>query len=129
MSVLTVAAILSLCFERQQRIFALALGIPSIVLSLGSHLSAGAIGQSAWIVGQVCEILFFGSAALIVKSLFDPAAISSDSILGAICGYLFLGLGWAVIYSMIEDLQPGAFFISQSLETAPRTVGHRPRTR
>ena len=68
------------------------------------------------LTGHLCEVLFFfGSAVLIVKSLFGPAALSSDSILGAICGYLFLGLGWAVIYSMIELVQPGSFSISQTL--------------
>jgi hypothetical protein len=127
MSVLMVAAIGSLCFERQQRLFALLLGIPSIVLSLGSHLSAGLVSQSALFLGQVCEVLFFYcSAALIVKSLFGPAGLSSDSILGAICGYLFLGLGWAVIYSMIEHVQPGSFALSEAL--TPLSTNGRPRS-
>jgi protein-S-isoprenylcysteine O-methyltransferase Ste14 len=99
LSVLMVAAIVSLCFEPQQRLFALLLGIPSVVLSLVSHVTTGAISQSALLMGHFCEALFFfGSAVLIVKSLFGPAGLSSDSILGAICGYLFLGVGWAVIY-------------------------------
>jgi hypothetical protein len=124
MSVLMVAAIVSLCFERQQRFFALLLGIPSILLSLGSYLSSGAIGQSALLLGHLCAVLFFfGSAVLIVKSLFGPAGLSSDSILGAICGYMFLGVGWAVVYSMIEHLQPGSFSLGQAL--APPETGSR----
>lgn len=116
MTVLMVAAILSLCLERQQRLVALVLGIPSILLSLSSYLSTGAIGQSAVWIGHLCEVLFFLCAAvLIVRALFGPAGISLDSFLGAICGYLFLGLGWAVIYSLIEHLQPGSFKVSQSL--------------
>src|SRR5687767_6985016 len=86
MSVVMVAAIVSLCFERQQRLFALLLGIPSILLSLGSYLSSSSISQSVLLIGHLCAVLFFfGSAVLIVKSLFGPAGLSSDSILGAIC--------------------------------------------
>jgi len=116
MSIAMVAAILSLCFERQQRIFALLLGIPSVVLSLGSHVSVGAVGSAILLIGHVCAVLFFlGSAVLIIKSLFGPTHLSGDSIPGAICGYLFLGVAWSVIYSMIEGLQPGSFSVSESL--------------
>src|SRR5262249_57380705 len=40
-----------------------------------------------------------------------------DSFLGAVCGYLFLGLGWAVLYSMIEGFRPGSFEIGPKLVT------------
>src|SRR5687767_10700567 len=116
MSVLMVAAIVSLCFEPQQRIFALLLGIPSILFSLGGHLLADAVAAWPLLLGHACEVLFlFGSASLIVRSLFTSQTLSFDSILGALCGYLFLGLGWAVMYSMIESLLPGSFAVGASL--------------
>src|SRR5204862_208839 len=40
-ALLLVAAILSLCFERQQRLFALLLGTPTVLLSLGGHALPG----------------------------------------------------------------------------------------
>jgi hypothetical protein len=49
--------------------------------------------------------------------LFSNPALTFDSILGAVCGYLFLGLGWAVLYSMIEGHRPGSFEISPKLTT------------
>jgi hypothetical protein len=116
MSLLMVAAILSLCPERRQWLFALLLGIPTILFSLGGHALSG--GASAWalFVGHLCEMLFlFGAAALIVKSLFKARSFTFDSIFGAVCGYLFLGLGWAVLYSMIDSFHPGSFEISRSL--------------
>jgi len=125
MSVLMLAAIVSLCFEPQQRLFALLLGIPSILFSLGGDLLSSAIASWPLFLSHLCEVLFlFGSAVLIVKSLFGSRALSFDSILGAVCGYLFLGLGWAVIYSMIESLRPGSFEIDQSL--APLNEAARP---
>jgi hypothetical protein len=47
--------------------------------------------------------------------MFGSGTLTFDDIFGAVCGYLFLGLAWAVIYSMIESSQPGSFEISQSL--------------
>ena len=125
MSVLMLAAIVSLCFEPQQRFFALLLGIPSILFSLGGHLLSGAIAAWPLFLGHLCEVLFLlGSAVLIVKSLLGSQAITFDSILGAVCGYLFLGLGWAVIYSMIESFRPGSFEFDRSL--APLGDAARP---
>lgn len=116
MNVLMVTAILSLCFERRQRLFAIVLGVPTIVLSLGGHAFSGTGSSLVLFAGQVCEVVFlFGAAGLIVRSLFKSPSLSFDSILGAVCGYLFLGLAWAVVYVMIEHYSPGSFQISQAI--------------
>jgi hypothetical protein len=113
---LVLAAIISLCFEPHQRLFALLLGMPTIALSIGGHAFSGQVSAWAILLGQICEIAFlFGAAALIVRSLFSSQAVSFDSILGAVCGYLFVGLGWAVCYLIIERFSPGSFTFSSSL--------------
>jgi Ion channel len=117
-ALLMLAAILSLCFERHQRLFALLLGIPTVLLSLGGHALPGEASVPVLFAGHLCEVLFlFGASVLIVKSLFSPRTLTFDSILGAVCGYLFLGLGWAVLYSLIEGFRPGSFEISPKLVT------------
>jgi voltage-gated potassium channel len=123
MSLLMLAAIVSLCFEPHQRLFALILGIPTIILSLGGHTVSGTISVGILLLGHLCAVLFFfGAAALIVKSLFYNRTINFDSILGSICGYLFLGLAWAVLYVTIENLHPGSFEISRSLATESKAA-------
>lgn len=118
-SILVLAGILSLCFERQQRVFALLLGIPSLFLSMGGYAFSGSISPWVLFVGHLSQVLFFfGAAVLIVKSMFGSRSLTSDSIAGAVCGYLFLGLGWAVTYSMVERAWPGSFEVSQSLLTS-----------
>jgi voltage-gated potassium channel len=118
-ALVVLAAILSLCVERRQRMFALVLGIPTIAICLGGHALSGMTSRSALFVGHLCGVFFFfGSAGLIVYSLFNSRSRTFDSIFGAVCGYVFLGLGWATTYSMIETLQPESFQISQSLRTA-----------
>jgi hypothetical protein len=118
MALLLVAAILSLCFERHQRLFALLLGIPTVLLSVGGHALPGEASAPVLFAGNLCAVLFlFGASVLIVKSLFSARTLTLDSILGAVCGYLFLGLGWAVLYAMIEGFRPGSFEISPKLVT------------
>jgi len=118
MALLMLAAILSLCFDRHQRLLALVLGIPTVLLSLGGHVLPGEVSVPALFAGHLCAVLFlFGASVLIVKSLFSALTLTFDSILGAVCGYLFLGLGWAVLYVLIEGFQAGSFEISPKLVT------------
>lgn len=116
MLLLLLAAIQSLCFERRQRMYALSVGTPTVVLYLAANAFLVITNRSVLLVGHLCAALFFfGSAALIVGSLFRPRALTLDSMFGAVCGYLFLGLAWAMAYSTIEVLSPDSFQISQSL--------------
>jgi hypothetical protein len=84
---------------------------------VGGHALPGEASVPALLVGHLCEVLFlFGASGLIVKSLFSARTLTFDSVLGAVCGYLFLGLGWAVLYSLIEGFRPG------SLEISPKST-------
>ena len=128
MALLLVAAILSLCFERHQRLFALLLGIPTVLLSVGGHALPGQASAPVLVAGHLCEVLFlFGASVLIVKSLFSAPTLKFDSILGAVCGYLFVGLGWAVLYAMIEGFRPGSFEIGPKLVTGGEVARPQPQ--
>ncbi len=48
-SLMMLAAILSLCFDRRQRLFALLLGIPTIILSLGATLFQDRLGPPSFL--------------------------------------------------------------------------------
>jgi hypothetical protein len=41
--------------------------------------------------------------------------LSPDSVYGAICGYLLLGMAWGVLYSMLDTGRPGSFQIGDRL--------------
>ena len=57
-ALLLVAAIVSLCFERHQRLFALLLGVPTGLLSLGGQALPGEAGVPGLLVGRLCEVRF-----------------------------------------------------------------------
>jgi hypothetical protein len=119
LAVTILAAVASLCFDRRQRAVALVLGLPTVVLFVcEKSLPAEAAAVVTW-VPYVCATLFFlGAAGVIVRSLFGGRPVTFDAVLGAACGYLFLGLGWAVLYTMTEDLAPGSFRFGDGLATA-----------
>ncbi|MBI1349145.1 hypothetical protein GC163_22985 [bacterium] len=124
-SLFLLLAIFSLCFEPYQRLFALSLGIPSILIVIGGNAISGPWTQGLMLLGRACQMLFlFGSSFLIVKSLFQPHKFTFDSVFGAICGYIFLGMGWTFIFLLIEVFQPGSIVVNQAV--IPANEPNRP---
>jgi voltage-gated potassium channel len=119
MALVLLAAIQSLCFERRQRLCALLFGIPTVLFCIAGHAFSGTASRSVLFLGHLSGVLFlFGAAVVIVKSLFNSRSLTFDSIFGAVCGYLFLGVAWAMAYSMIETFQPDSFQFSESLRSS-----------
>src|SRR4029077_1607911 len=84
--------------------------------SVGGHAVSEAQSAALLFVGHLCEVLFlFGAAGLIVRTLLNDRALTFDSIFGAVCGYIFLGIAWATLYSMIESFRPGSLDFSRHL--------------
>lgn len=112
----TVALLLSFCPDKKKRLAAIAFGIPTGLLSLGGHLIAEQPNNTVVLVGHcLAVVFFFWAAVLIVASLFRRQVLSLDSVFGAICGYLLLGMAWGVLYSMLDTLWPGSFQIGDRL--------------
>jgi hypothetical protein len=110
----TVALLLSFCPDKKKRLVAVAFGIPAGLLSLGGHLLAA--NTTVVLIGHGLAVVFyFWGAVLIVASLFRRQALSLDSVFGAICGYLLLGMAWGVLYSMLDTVWPGSFEVGARL--------------
>lgn len=45
----------------------------------------------------------------VISSVAEQATITTESLLGAICGYFLLGLTWCQIYLLIATINPTAF--------------------
>src|SRR4051812_14659932 len=76
----TIALLLSFCAEKNKRLFAIAFGIPTGLLSLGGHLLTAHSQHTVILIGHGLAFLFyFWAAALIVASLFRRQALSVDS--------------------------------------------------
>jgi hypothetical protein len=86
---------------------AIALSLPAVVAAAGSHL----FGVAALLpVGHGFGLLFFLLTGFtLLKRVLDPGPVTANRLQAAVCAYLLIGLGWALVYSVIEHLQPGAF--------------------
>ena len=45
---------------------------------------------------------------LLMKSMFRARRVTADTIVGGICVYLLIGLLWAVVYTLLNNLKSGA---------------------
>jgi len=50
-------------------------------------------------------------AARILWNVLQQEEVTFDTIAGAICAYMMIGLAWAPLYMLIETLRPGSFDI------------------
>jgi voltage-gated potassium channel len=125
-SLVLVAAILSLCQGRWPTRLALILGVPAILGRWSAYIFSTSGVDFVALTDHCVEILFLGFVAvMILRAIFTQGSISLDSIFGAICAYLILGMAWGSMYSVIEVLNPGSFQATGELAEALQSADAR----
>ncbi len=122
-SFVIVAAILSLFQGKWPKTLALILGIPALAGPWLAYMLASTAEEVVMLANQFVEVIFLVFVAvMILRAILAHPTISADSIYGAICAYLLLGIAWGAIYSAQELLKPGSFAaagdMAPMLETA-----------
>ena len=69
------------------------------------------LGRDGFLIGEhLLEILFLGYVTVVLlKHLFRAERVSFDTICASICAYLLLATIWAMVYSVLDVMQPGSF--------------------
>jgi len=66
------------------------------------------------LLGDVLGFLFVSQMTLVMLMyIFRERNVSVDLILGAVCGYLLIGILWAYFYLFLELGLPGSFILPQ----------------
>ena len=107
LSAVLIAAIWAVSRHRGVLATGLSLAAPTFVAAWMQHFI-----QRRWLTVAylVLGALFLGFTALVVlRQTLGAAAVTTDTIAGAICFYLLLGVIWALIYALIELAHPGSF--------------------
>jgi voltage-gated potassium channel len=109
-TILFVAALLVIFTDRAFRLLALVLGIPTLLGAWVGYALPG-LPQLPFFVGfHLVAAAFLGFAVTtILRTIFREKTISADSIYGAFCGYLLVGLIFGHLYRCLEALSPGSF--------------------
>jgi len=94
-------------------IFSLSFAIFTVLVRWSLHLFNI---SSFEMVNNILSILFMGFiVGIILSYLFKEEEITSDVIMGAICGYFLIGLLWNNVYGLLEVIEPNSFQFSQRL--------------
>ncbi len=98
--------------------------------SLVALFAIAAIWMVRWLPGiqltiaeNALDILFLVCVIFaILANVFRSREITTESLAGAICAYLLIGLLWADVFSVLETIQPGSFSSVAVASDAATTV-------
>lgn len=102
--------------DRVWRVIAVAACIAVATLSIAGHfLTASAQNLSVSSGHAIGALFFVAVAGKIVHSVLTARELTWDTVFGAICGYLLLGVAWALIYSTIHAANPESFQLGDAI--------------
>ena len=110
-SIVLLAGIYAVSRNKRFLLIACMIGLPTLISDVASFMTAHPFAE---IVSRGGTVLFMGftTAIILWHTLAEEAAITLDTLYGAVCVYLLSGLTWAALYTLIEEVQPGSFYIS-----------------
>lgn len=102
-----IAGVYAVSDDRRHGLLALALGVAAVVTSILSLATQTLV--ITWTV-LVFPLAFYAYVIWIVGSrVLGSSEVSADTLAGAACVYLLLGICWWFVYMALELAQPGSF--------------------
>ena len=124
LGIVVAAAVLSHAEHRGFRWIGGIAGAAAVGFSFAGNSLADPLGRNCVLAGHALAAAFLiGSALLTVWAALRQGEITLDTIFGAVCGYLLLGVAWAVLYSMVDFALPNAFRMNEELAEIAKTPG------
>ena len=77
----------------------------------------------SWIYVGWLSIMIY-AVAMILLDVLRARSISSDTVCGAICVYILLGLAWGILYALFELAEPGSFYFAPFVQIQPVGQSH-----
>jgi hypothetical protein len=102
--------------QTSHRLVGVLLAIPTVAGFLTGYAFPGLPQTPVVAFTHGSAALFMGfAAAVILQLIYRERRVSQDSIYGAICGYLLIGVAFGHAYSLIEHVAPDSFHVSGDL--------------
>ena len=102
--------------EGRERRTALALILPIFASNFAIYVLPLGLRNVPQVAYHCFTVAFLGFAvAVILREIFKKTVISGDDVIGAVCGYLLLGLVWANLYTLTYLLVPGTFAVNNDI--------------
>jgi hypothetical protein len=104
------AALLVVFIDRRHRVVATVLGVPTVVGLWTGYFLPDVPRLPVAVAFHVLASLFFAFTILVVLGeVFREKGVTTDSVCGALCGYVLMGLVFGHFYNIIELQSPGSF--------------------
>lgn len=76
------------------------------------------VGESSYVLpselAKGCHVLlFFLVSAIVLADVMQVEEVNADKIRGAVCGYMLMALGFAILYGLVATTSPGSFSVSK----------------
>jgi hypothetical protein len=115
--VLLIWAVVTVSAGRATMIIAVLLGLSLVVLWAGGIFVAD---DSLLVARYVLGMGFFAFAIwMMLRFIFVSRMVTFNTVCASLCVYLLLGLVWALVYSVMDVLSPGAFTWNVTARPAP----------
>jgi len=107
MSAVLTAAVWAVSQSRRLLAAGLFLAAPAFLAAWMHHFVRSRWLGVAFIVSGAAFLGF--TAVVVLRHALANATVTTDTIAGAICFYLLLGVIWALLFSLVEIVHPGSF--------------------
>src|SRR5262249_27659621 len=89
---------------------ALALAVPTVVGAWVGYAVPGLPRAPVDIVFHLSAVLLFTvTTGTILRTIYREAEVTANSVYGAFCGYVLIGVTFGHLYCVIESAAPGSF--------------------
>jgi hypothetical protein len=101
---------------RRLRVATVALVVPTLISHWIDHVSDSSVHR---IVGLGLATVFLVFLTLIIMfAVFRDETVTFDTIFGAVCAYLLLGVTWGAAYALLVVISPDSLSVSPGLAHA-----------
>lgn len=111
-----IATLFAVSHSRRTQIAGLVLAIPTIASSIWVTLSPTAVVHI--LHGVFSSVFLCFVAVRVIMHLLRCSTVEANTLYAAVSGYLLLGLAWAAMYSVVDDIDPAAFRSTQQSVTS-----------
>jgi hypothetical protein len=122
------AGLLVIFSQRHLRVVGLVLGIPTLLGLWSDYALPGFSTKPMAIVFHIFAALFLGLTGVeLLRAIYREVNVTADTIYGAFCFYLLMGLLFGHLYCIIEWISPGSFDVENAEIAAELQDPHRRR--
>lgn len=111
-TIVLIATLFAISEVRWQRRGGLCLGLPFLAGMWGRHLLSGAARETFELPVFGLAAVFVVLVAVTVMRHLVTHEVTADNVAGAMCAYLFIGLGIGMAFTIIESLEAHSFIAS-----------------